>query len=282
MNSRDAGQGRLIIPSDVDRDAYIRKCYDTGRAAIFTYGAGIIRNASICKHCIDDLIFPLTPQDYGSPVLYIKTPNREEYSIYGVFKETDEIFDITEYQFSIGKKSGDGVAVISGDADDGSIVITVNHNKKGGKLTIVVGNDKVPSILEFNVSGKINSDSNEYNISAYDKVSFTLPKGTSGGVTTMEYVKGKGFNYLDEFGNIQKIDSNSHVINHKKAVTFGTGTDPAILGNAMSTLMTQFITKVSAATVMVNGVPTPLINAADIGTLLADVTKITSKYVKIQ
>ncbi len=287
MSSKHSGTGRIIIPSDTDRDAYIRRCYDTGRVAIISYGSGVIRQAAIMLHVVNNIEFPLTPEEYGSPVTYRKIPNREEYIIDGVYKENNNVFDISEYQFSIGRKTEDGISMIAGDASDGSMVVTVNHNKKGGNLTVNIGNRKTGGKMQFNISGIAGIDTEEFNINTYKKFSVTLPKDGDAGMTSISYVKGVGFNYVDEFGN--KIILNKDHIQAVSAATkidFGDGAEPLALAKTLKKLLDQLTDDIqSLATECAKiVVPTPMgnsglpLNAGIFTQLVSSITSIKENY----
>lgn len=284
LTSKDAGIGRVIIPSDITRDSYIRKCVDSGRVSIYTFGAGVLRNISVCKHAMNDIEYPLLPEDFGSAVMYIKIPNREEYVIYGVLKEIGEAYDITENQFSIGKKSDVGISNITGDASKGSMTVRVNHSSNGGKLTISIGNSKSGGEVVIDVSGSVNFDSDKFNVLAYDEINFTVPKSGNSQVTSIKYIKGVGFSYSDEFGNTESIGSLHHSINHKKLVKLGSGVDNAVLYSQLKSFLTDILTEMAKTTVTVNNVPTPINNAALFVQLITklQLDLIKSKYIQIQ
>lgn len=282
--SKDIGKGRIIIPSDVDRDKYIRRCYDTGRVSIFSNGAGVIEQAAVALHCINDLIFPLTAVEFGSDVAYMKIANSEEYIIMAVFKEIADINDVTEHQYSIGRHTDDGISTIAGDADEGSLIVTVNHNKLGGMLTIGVGNSKTGGKMVVNVSTAINTDSKELNISTYEKFSVTLPKGKSGDVTSIQYIKGKGFSYSDEFGNAEDITSDSHKINHKKQVIFGDDKYSAVLYEELESFLNDLIQEIAKITTVTALGTMPIVNIAQVSEFIVRLKelKMKSTYVKLK
>lgn len=287
MTSKNSGIGRIVIPSDFDRESYIRRCYDTGRVSIMTYGAGLIRQASVAKHCMNDLDFPLTAIEFGSPVVYNKIPRKEEYIIYAVLKEIGDVSDLTEYQFSVGRKTADGISKIAGDADDGSLTMTVNHNVNGGTLTINVGNGKTGGSMTIDICGAFNTDSDEFNINAYDKISFTLPKSESGDTTTIEYIKGNGFSYSDEFGNKKVYNKNNMQISPVGLFNIGYGKEQLILGNTFkkifdehTDIMNRFA--IACSKVKVNtpmGDSTTPLNGADFIQIAKDMAENQQKYI---
>lgn len=284
MNSKFSGKGRIIIPSDVNRDIYIRRCYDTGRVSMFTHGAGVIQQAAISTHCINDIHFPSKPTDFGSSVAYNKIPNSEEYIIYAVFKEIKDVHDLYEYQYSLGRHTDGGISKITGDPDDGTMTITVDHDINGGELAINIGNKKTGGKLTINVSTSVDTDSKEFNILAYDKFSVTIPKSGDNEITSISYIKGEGFSYSDEFGNQEYITLDSHRINHKKSVIIGNGKYSAVLYEELDSFLNDLITTISGSTVVTALGTMPLVNSSDILSYVNRLKelKMSSTYLKIQ
>lgn len=200
ITSKNAGEGRIIIPSNTEREDYIRRCYDTGRVSLFTYGAGIIRQVSVCKHCWNDIVFPETYEEYGSAVLYVKIPNREEYVVHGILPEMTEAGELSEDQFFVGRSREDGIAAIAGDAK-GSLNITVSNTTTGGTVTINVGNRSKDGKLEMSVVGAILAAAKTMTMTASDQLSIMIPKTDSTDAAHIKYVRTEGFSFLDEHGN---------------------------------------------------------------------------------
>ncbi len=208
-SSKYSGYGSVIIPSNISREEYIRRCYDTGRVSIFTYGAGVLSQVSVCNHCWNDIEFPKDIDSKGSTVMYSKIPNREEYVVTGVIRSIGDAGTTSEYQFSVGKFTDHASSSISGSGE-GVLSINVYNNETGGQLMINVGSPNADGEMVVSVTGGINSESKRLNMVVSDEVSIGIPKSSSYDGFTMKYKKGDGFSFEDEYGN--KIVTSENLI----------------------------------------------------------------------
>ena len=171
---------------------------------------------------------------------------------------------------------------------------------EGGKIFIDVQNDGGTAEVNLNVKGKINivtedttyiKNANEFLLEVRDeeldpnngltnvttKISFkngildfkivTLDdqgNETKDGIIELNYTRGTGLNYVDEFNNQIITNKDQVQITSKKFLLNG-GAEAMLLGNTWKKLMDNFIDTVSQITVTTSEGPSgPPINVADI------------------
>ena len=145
---RNFGVGYIILPHDLNRGDYIKKCLSEGTVTILTDNSEQFSNIRVVKHVLNDLEFPKDSKTLGSFVCwnyyYPHSP-----IVTGILPKDNEIINNLENQFILTKKTDFNTIDISGDAANALLNLLVSSEKDGlGKLNIsVINKDETGTIF---------------------------------------------------------------------------------------------------------------------------------------
>jgi len=148
--------GYIILPSDVDRDAFIEQCYRWERVSVMVEkGGGVIHECYISREALKDIEFPETSSNLGSCVLFLTDAHNGQPIVFGVLSKEDESQLLREGFFQFSKSYQGSSVIISGDAKKGVMNLSVD----GGDLTqlnITVSNKNKDAVINVRCRGDIN------------------------------------------------------------------------------------------------------------------------------
>ena len=268
--------GSVVIPVDKDRDIYIDECYSLGQCAVYVEEIGIIPDVKIGRSIENYIEFPLTSDEFGSQLLFIRMPMyNNNYVAFDVLKKSDDVSMISENEFRIGKQMTNSGVNIIGNAETGTLLVNVKSDKKA-RVSITI-NGKELAEFNINVNGEIKNESDTVRTVINDSMIIEFPDNNDD-KTVISYERGKGFNYLDEFDNKVIIKDGEVKILTKK-INFGEGKEPLILGDTMKKLLDDFITQVSSILVTTSLGAMPILNKTQMealkqrtGTILSELS----------
>ena len=230
-----AGNGYIVIPADTDRETYIQQCYRTGTVMLYTEDQEFVTDVKIDITDIQFIEFPETLEELGSAVAWILTPLHKQPTIIAILAKNDEYINVTEHQFKF-RKSKDGSYVeISGRGDKGDLYMTVDsESTEGGNVNLLVKNRNNTGTLNVLVKGKSTFETTD---------STTIKVGTSfdlqvanpledDDTASVSYIKGQGFDLVDEFGNEVKTSSDG-ILSKSNKIVQNDGGNQAVLGNEL-------------------------------------------------
>lgn len=293
------GIGYVILPDGVDRDKYIANSFRTNTVAILTNDREFIPEALIDKHSLQSLEFPSEAErDLGSAIVYVNEEVHNEIIIVGVLAKLDETTNLEENEFSLFRKGKNGCVEISGKGEQGNMFINVFSDlSNNGKLFISVNNKQKQAELNLQVKGDINII-NEGNIRIKTTKLFSIRVSDiedDEKNMVLQYKKGKGFLYADEFNNeVFMLDGLIRITNgvsgkvieiNKDGISLGSegvSEEKAVLGDTLQNLLEELIDKITQITVPtpsgVSGVP---VNSAGFVKLKSKLNKFLSNLVTI-
>ena len=147
--------GYIILPSDVDRTAFIEQCYRWERVSVLVEGGGgIVHECYISREALRDVEFPDTSSDLGSCILFLTNAHNGQPMIFGVLSKEDESQLLREGYFKLSKIYQGNSVTISGDAKSGVMNLSVD----GGELTqlnISVSNKNKDAVINLRCQGDI-------------------------------------------------------------------------------------------------------------------------------
>lgn len=207
-NRYTTGLAYVIIPSDVDRDSYVRECLKTGFVSIIGEENNMIPRARCDKQVLQTIDFPAKTGVLGSQVAYIVIPKYKVPFVVANVNKLNEYNDIKENQFKINRKTDFGFVDITGDGN-GNLSISVSSNQaKKGKININLNNNNGDSQFNLNVRGTTT-------INASDKITVKSDK---------------------------EVNVISPLIKHND------GTEPMVLGQTLADILKEFIRQTSTST----------------------------------
>lgn len=228
-----AGVGYVILPLDIDRDTYIRSVYRKGAISVALDDGGTIDDILISKEALDKISFPKNSKELGSIVFWVNIPKKNQPVIVGTLSKNNEFTNLNEHEFSFKKDSKFGFVEVTGNGKDGDLSFIINNNQSRGKINIIASNKAGTAEVNVNVKGDVNIEtSNDINISAQE--SFNLSIGDENALAVINYVKGEGFQYLDEFNNKIELKEGEVVINTSSGKKITINDTGGIVIDAMS------------------------------------------------
>lgn len=143
---------RVYLPTDVDRDVYIRTCYATGRVTLINENGEVKHKVKVGKMAIQLLDFPPDIESFGSEVVCVTMPYSGDIYVVDVYSSSSEMNDQEENQYRL-FKVGKGFAEVRIDGD-GRILLSVESEDEAG-VTISVSNKNKDAIAKIQSNGSI-------------------------------------------------------------------------------------------------------------------------------
>lgn len=221
-NRSDISEWRVAMPTDVDREVYIKNCYLTNSITIANDNGEYQHNVRIGKLALQLVDFPNDIDSFGSDVLCAKAPYSSKLYIIDVFNTVKQYQFQSEDQFRFIKKNGIGTAGIIVDGR-GKIILSVDGDVESGNIEVKVTNKERKGKLSVNVNGDIEIEND----------GATSIKTSTG--FRAEYKKDS----KSEPVSIQ-IDENGCLINSNK-VQLNESDEPILLGNKTVSLLQSIL-----------------------------------------
>lgn len=233
---RSIMSGYIIVPSDIERDKYIKRSLRLNQYSVLVEkGGGVINNCYATKSTIKDIKFPLEGEKLGSGVVFFTDPFTSKTVIIGVVNKNDESELLDEEVISFKKTKDGNYSVITIDGR-GAINIDVVGKAGIGELNINVRNDDHTSSINVHVKGSVN---------VY----------TEGDVN---------FNVIDGDINMSISDSLKVIANR---ILFNDANESMVKGNELKTNLDLTNDVVRAILSVITGVPIPTATAGQPDTL---------------
>lgn len=274
-----ANIGYVYIPSNLDRDSFVKNCFKKQTISIISKSSkGLSNDIQVPRNILSELDFPEISGEYGSRVLWLKSTSGSSIVIAKLTEEGD-LYSLSENSFSLYKKYQNNLIEISGDAKAGEIYIDINNKNEDSEGSLIIN---IKSKNEKGGNAKIVLDGSffiesekDLNLLTGNSINLTIGDISKKDekITEIKYIKGTGFSYKDEFGNELSII--------KDKINIGKGNEPAVLGNSLTALLSDIITQISAITVTTVAGPAPILNKAAVEALKKDVDKIKSKLINL-
>lgn len=227
------GIGYIMLPPEVNRNAYVATCYKSSTVSIALEDGGFYADVPISTSCLNLLDFPQTQSNLGSQVIWARLDTKGFPVILGIINKANEIITFSEHEFEL-KKELDSLVSVKGNAAKGTLSILVDGGSTIlGRLDIKVRNSKQ--------KGKINIDvDDQLSVKAGNKLSLKTNKAFSLEIidksvqqesTKIDYELGRGLLLEDEWGN--KIELTEDFLQSKvKEFIVGDGSEPVLLGDS--------------------------------------------------
>lgn len=143
---------RVYLPTDMDRETYVKSCYLSGRVSLINENGEFQHRVKVGKLELQAIDFPSDKKSYGSEVACISAPYSGRLYIVSVYSSSTEFNDQEENQYRFFKTnggfselrvSGDGKIIMSVDSESDASEVSVNitSKNKAGKLKLNVNGD---------------------------------------------------------------------------------------------------------------------------------------------
>lgn len=282
-----AGIGFLAIPSDVNRDQFIASCYQNGTVSFISEDGSRTDNAKVSTTLFNDLIFPTSPSDAGSQIVWVNIPIHNQPMVIAVICKRDESIEQSENTIKEGRRYKANNVSFDGDAKNGIMIIDVEsmNDNNGGNIIIKVKNKNSTGKVLIDADGEIELRAgNKITSVAGDSISAVVKNSTekNAAQTIMQYSNGSGLLYRDEFGTEIHSTEEETEIKHPKNIVLGIGTEGATLGETCKLMFDEFIDEVSKITTTTAIGQMPILNKSQVIALKEKTKDIISKYLYIQ
>lgn len=283
-----AGIGYVIIPAGVDKRKFIDHCFRTGTISLLLENGGVIDEVLISKSVLNEIEFPERFNTKGSLLIWINQPRKLRPIVIGSLSKTNEFVNFNKNKNSLRKSTKNFVGEVLVDAQNGSIIITSNSSiEGGGDIYIISTNKKKNSRFKIQVSGSIDVETPDFTVTSSNKISLVIKnKDEDDTITKIEYEKGIGLSYIDEFGNECSINSNGVNISPSSKFSIGSGEESIMLGDSFKSILedlTDMLSKLASTCAKIQvgtsmGPSTVPTNAADLTQISQDINDVKKKY----
>lgn len=144
---------RVCLPSDIDREVYIKKCYLTGTISVIDEFAERQDNVKVGQLALQCIKFPNNEDEVGSEVVCASAPYGGKLYVIDVYQGEDFV-DQNENQYRLFKAHQGGYSEVRIDGR-GNVMITVDSESQSTISIIGTGQNK-NSQLNVNIQGSAN------------------------------------------------------------------------------------------------------------------------------
>lgn len=278
---RSSGKGYIVVPQDEDRDKYVRVCLSRGELSIMLEDGGVVENVPTSKELFNHVEFPNSFEEIGSEVQWVSEKPSNQIRVIGIFTRDDEYNNSKEGVSNIYRINGDNYVEVSVNGNDTMVnIISVSNDSKPSKVNIIANSNTEDSEINLKTTGKVNIESvSDVNVITQSLFKVLIEDKEEENRTSIEYEKGVGLKYLDEFEN-EIIANEDHVkVKASKAVVLGEGKEPLVLGDTLKSTLEDIVRAINKITVPTGLGPsgTP-INAAEFTSIQSSLESILSQY----
>ena len=202
MKRESSGMGWIIIPSDIDRDEYIKGVYSTGYCMMITDHNHPVREVALPYHIIREVEFPAAAAERGSLVSWMSVPKTQQLVIVGILQAPGKS---SPYKERTGveeqkNKSTRVARVMSADDKSYTISVTSGEEDEGGFAVKIQGPEKTTSI-SFNLDGKASIKSDD-TLDIFSENEINIKVGSKEAeISTLQISKAGVLTYADRYGN---------------------------------------------------------------------------------
>ena len=152
------GLGCVILPPDVEKQAYIDRCFSTETVSMIAQAGGMsFNNVPISVDALQQIEFPEKPGEFGSVVVFLFHPKTAQPIIVAVLSKKSELYGVNWKQFKRFKRYKSNYVSVVGDGKNGTLFVNVqgDENSKGGQIMISIGEPSNKGQLKISVQGDI-------------------------------------------------------------------------------------------------------------------------------
>lgn len=152
--------GYVIIPTNVDRDNYIKTCFRTGRISVMLEGGVFLRDIYVTNECFDNIEFPSKSEEIGSAVVLGTNPYDGIPIVIGTFPRNDQSnMKAEENSYVFRKRVGDTTTTLTIDPINKQISLDVD-SLSGGVVNVKSLGSK-DSLVSVESSGTVEVKADE-------------------------------------------------------------------------------------------------------------------------
>jgi hypothetical protein len=225
-----SGVGHIIIPSDIEREDYIKIVNSTGRCNIVTTYDDPVRNVIIPVHILRDLKFPDRAGQRGGSLLYWNSiPNTNQIIITAIIPEEDQINQQKEGQL-IEKRSYKNYTQsdTTSSLDNTRVISIKDEEGDSGEIIIQVAGSEKKSVIVINAKGEMKiSNDRLFSVFCEDELSIKIGSKQDE-ISILKLSRDGVLEYSDKFENKLEIKENGISIISSKKVSIKNSDETAV------------------------------------------------------
>lgn len=261
------GHGYIAIPSEIERENYIKTCFRKQRITIITDLGSVFNDCYITSEAIQRISFPQKDGEKGSCVVYASCPFSSKPIVFGVLQGDESSSLLKENMWVMEKSMGD--TTISIQFDPKNNVATLNVVSAGKSKVVVQSKGSEESELNIESSGKVNVIADkEVNATSYGKVTCSVKdveqkddtyqvtfdkeqlsitrKCANTSEDTSILINQEGIDIKIEQGNKEiKMDQNGILLKTDQKVNINNGSQAMVKSDTLIQLIDQIQTQIS-------------------------------------
>lgn len=233
------GIGYVVLPDGLDRNDYITQCYRRERVSILLdNGGGFVKDCYIDRNRLQEIEFPISPNQVGSCVVFVNERFNNKPFIVGVISKEDESQFLEENMFQKQVGFQNNNVNIIGKGQNGELLIDIESEvEDGGVFVLNVRNSNKNARLEINCFG----DTTIYNegnttIRATENINAQTIKIENENETvtsSLSLNNNTGLRYFDMWENQIIADNEGNVVVIGKNVKLNNGNSPLTKGDLL-------------------------------------------------
>jgi hypothetical protein len=275
---KSAGIARVILPSGVDRDVYVKKCYDNSTLSILSRDSmDVNHKVEVDRSVLKEIRFPKNYKRLGSTVVWVKIPFHDKPIIVGILNSNNELTQMEENSFSFRKTGDKGTVYIEGTTTNKARIdmSVYSPTGDGGEMSIKIGNSSRTGEFNVVINGSFRIEGVKSSQSWSESYELVLWDGNEDNPKTIETRTN------EEIESRIKETTSGHKYNEEEYV-IGDGESTAVMAEALEAFQHSVLDELGKSTVTTSIGTQPLLNAAQIIALKQKTTDFFSKYLKIQ
>lgn len=274
-----AGVGFVVVPSNIDREQYIKDCYRTNTLSINGgIGYGIFNGVHADNDVMQNITFPTDEENRGTAVVWVRDSISQLPVIVAVLRKQSEYYNLSENQYRLKRHNTDKTRVVElfvdGDTSDFELTV-IGDKKQPARVNIKLSSQNKDSVFTLSCDNEINvSSDKKITLESNEQINVQLTqKGED--KATIKYVVEEGFSYKDEFGN-EIICKDNEITLKSEKINHNSGKEPMVLGNTLVNILNDLLKAIQQLTVI-----SP-VGATSIPVNVADFVEIQSKLETIK
>lgn len=237
-----SGVGYIVIPDDITREQYISNCYRTHTVTINGgYGYGYICQVRIFPDVLQKITFPLTSEERGSQVFWVRENFSNRPVVVGILSEDGLTNLLTENQDRIVQEIDGKIVEIFQDANSATLNINVvGANDTPANINIKVASGSEDSVVNVISDGRLNVDANQVQLTARKDVSLYLKDVMDEELFSL-IGNADEVTFKDKNGNTVTINADDVNVVPAKQFNLSDGKEPMVLGNTLVNLLKEIL-----------------------------------------
>lgn len=271
-NIGQSGIGYIVVPDDTVREQYIANCYRTSTVTMSGgYGYGYICNVRILPDVLQQIHFPLTQDERGTIVFWVRENFSNTPVIVGVIADNEATNLLVENQDRWVQEVDGKYVEIFQDANTALLNINVTGlEETPARINIKVSSGSTDSEVNIISDGSVNVDAENISVTLRDTLELNLKDEEDNELIT---VTGKDGELLvkDQYENSITMNEQNVNITVANQLNVNTGSEPMVLGNTLVSILDELCTAIEQITVI-----TP-VGSSSVPVNIASFTSIQSK-----